>query len=265
LIELAVNADDFGFTTDVNDGIVAAHRNGILTSTTLMANGAAFDHAVALARKTPTLDIGCHLTLVGGPALTGGMLPGGVPELLWAIARGKIPLYDELAAQVRKIQDAGLRPTHLDTHKHTHVAPPVLRALSRVAREFQIPWVRRPFDFIRSPRSTFLTRMANKAMRSQAGYFARQFEGLRSTNYFIGFTLTGRLDARVMAEEIRRLPEGFTEFMVHPGYLREDLRRAHTRLKESRERELEALCSDEVKRAIAERAVVLRGFEEPGK
>ncbi len=62
---LIVNADDFGFTPDVNDGIVHAHREGILTATTLMANGAAFDHAVRLARETPTLDVGCHFVLVG--------------------------------------------------------------------------------------------------------------------------------------------------------------------------------------------------------
>ena len=63
---LVVNGDDFGFTPDVNEGIVEAHRHGILTSTTLMANGAAFDDAVRLASQNPTLDIGCHLVLIGG-------------------------------------------------------------------------------------------------------------------------------------------------------------------------------------------------------
>jgi len=67
-----VNADDFGFTPDVNQGIVEAHRRGILTATTLMANGAAFDDAVRLARETPALDIGCHLVLVGGASLATG-------------------------------------------------------------------------------------------------------------------------------------------------------------------------------------------------
>ena len=64
--QLVVNADDFGFTPDVNEGIVEAHRHGILTATTLMANGAAFEDAVRLARERPTLDIGCHLVLIGG-------------------------------------------------------------------------------------------------------------------------------------------------------------------------------------------------------
>ena len=63
---LAVNADDFGFTRDVNAGIIEGHRNGILTSTTLMANGVEFDDAVRLAREHPTLDIGVHFVLVSG-------------------------------------------------------------------------------------------------------------------------------------------------------------------------------------------------------
>ncbi len=72
-----VNADDFGFTPDVNAGIVEAHRRGILTATTLMANGDAFDDAVRLARETPTLDIGCHLVLIGGRSLVSGKtVPG---------------------------------------------------------------------------------------------------------------------------------------------------------------------------------------------
>ena len=85
---IIVNADDFGFTADVNEGIVAAHRRGILTATSLMANGEAFDDAVRLARETPTLDIGCHLVLIGGESLlTGQPLPASVPELLGALAR----------------------------------------------------------------------------------------------------------------------------------------------------------------------------------
>src|SRR5208283_3527101 len=99
---LVVNADDFGFTPDVNRGIVDAHRRGILTATTLMANGSAFDDAVRLARETPTLDIGAHLVLVGGRStLTGKPLPPTVAKLLVAMARREIRVYDELRAQVR--------------------------------------------------------------------------------------------------------------------------------------------------------------------
>ena len=106
---LVVNADDFGYTRDVNLGIIEAHTSGILTATTLMANGNAFEHAVALAKEHGRLDVGCHLVLVGGRSLIGGKapLPQSVPELLRSLAFRRIDPYDELRAQVDRIMDAG--------------------------------------------------------------------------------------------------------------------------------------------------------------
>lgn len=145
---LVVNADDFGFTPDVNEGIIEAHVRGILTATTLMANGAAFDDAVRRAQDAPALDIGCHLVLIGGASLlTGKPLPETPARLVSLLAAGRIRVYEELRAQVERILEAGIRPTHLDTHKHTHLAPPVLDAVTRLGEEFHIRWIRRPFDF----------------------------------------------------------------------------------------------------------------------
>jgi chitin disaccharide deacetylase len=234
-----VNADDFGFTRDVNQGIVEAHRDGILTSTTLMATGAAFDDAVRLAKENPTLDIGCHLVLVGESPF-----PPTVAKLLQAVALGRIRIYDEFAAQVRRILDAGLKPTHLDTHKHTHLLPPVLDAVARVSEEFEIPWVRH----------TLLMR----------GHFERVLRRhhCRSTDHFAGFRITGKFDAGVLAALIRALPEGSTEFMCHPGRCGPELRGAHTRLKESREQELRALTAPEVRAALTEANVQLAAFSQ---
>jgi predicted glycoside hydrolase/deacetylase ChbG (UPF0249 family) len=260
LIRLAVNADDFGYTRDVNDGIVEAHRNGILTSTTLMANGNAFDHAVGLARETPTLDVGCHLTLIEGEALTGGRLPGGFVELLKALASRKLNAYDEFAGQIRKIKAAGIEPTHLDTHKHTHLLPPVLEAVARVARVFGIKWVRRPFDFEPSGRPGPTRMLAALLMRTQWGRFETTLAGCSITDRFMGFALTGQIGPADLEQTLRRVPEGFTEFMCHPGYCREELLASHTRLRESRERELEALLSPAVRRVVEERGIILTGF-----
>src|SRR5207248_9409488 len=101
LKRLVVNADDFGFTADVNEGIVEAHRNGILTATTLMANGDAFDDAARRAAAVPALDVGCHFVLVGGRSLLPPYkpLPASVPELLAAIVSRQIRIRDELSAQ----------------------------------------------------------------------------------------------------------------------------------------------------------------------
>ena len=257
---LVVNADDFGFTRDVNRGIVEAHCNGILTATTLMATGAAFDDAVSLAREHPTLDIGVHLVLVGDPPF-----PPTVAQLIRAVALGRIRIYDELASQVRRILDAGLRPTHLDTHKHTHLLPPVLDAVARVSEECGIPWVRRPFDFPQTPDGISWTKRAtSKALTAVRGHFARVLSrhGCRSTDHFAGFQITGAYDAAELARLIASLPEGTTEFMCHPGVCTDELRSARTRLKESREMELRALTAPEVRAALERSGVQLVGYRD---
>jgi chitin disaccharide deacetylase len=236
---LITNADDFGFTRDVNEGIVHAHREGILTATTLMSTGAAFDHAVELARQNPELDIGVHLVLVGSPGF-----PPTVAALLKAVALRRIKVYDQLIAQVRKILGAGIRPTHLDSHKHTHLLPPVLDAVARISEEFQIPWVRRPL------------------LRSRLFHGVLRRHGCRTTDHFAGFRMTGRYDAAVLARLIRRLPEGTTEFMCHPGFCTAELQAARTRLKESRRQELDALTSPEVRGAIEGSNVTLARYRD---
>jgi len=232
----------------VNAGIVEAHRRGILTATTLMATGAAFDDAVRLARENPSLDIGCHLVLAGSPPF-----PPTVASLIQALFLKRIHVYEELRAQVEKILSAGLVPTHLDTHKHTHLLPPVLDAVARLAEEYKIPWVRRPFDF---PMQAAGVPWARRVVSHGLGFLRARFQrvlcahGCRSTDYFAGFQITGRYDAAELAALIEKLPEGSTEFMCHPGHCTAELRGAHTRLKESRAEELKALTSPEVKNVL---------------
>lgn len=253
---LIVNADDFGFTRDVNAGIVQAHREGILTATTLMGTGAAFDDAVRLARENPSLDIGCHLVLIGEPPF-----PQTVAKLIPAVMLGQIRIYDAFAAQVRRILDAGIQPTHLDTHKHTHLLPQVLDAVARISEEFRIPWVRRPFDFPTQPGGVG---WKNRLMRLRAGGFARTLakHGCRSTDWFSGFRMTGNYNADALAAVIRALPEGSTEFMCHPGLLGPELARAGTRLKQSRQEELAALTSPEVRAALEQSGVRLASYRD---
>jgi predicted glycoside hydrolase/deacetylase ChbG (UPF0249 family) len=264
LKRLIVNADDFGFTPDVNQGIVEAHRRGILTATTLMANGAAFDDGVRLARETPTLDIGCHLVLIGGESLiTGKPLPASVPQLLGALVRRRIRPYDELKAQVRKILDAGIRPTHLDTHKHTHLAPPVLDAVARLAEEFDIRWVRRPMDFpLNSIPVPPLKRLTSNALSLMRRHFHRVLtrHGCHTTDHFAGFQITGTFRTQELVALLNVLPEGTTELMTHPGFCTEALRQAKTRLKESRTHELEALTAPEVRRTLEENHIELLSY-----
>jgi predicted glycoside hydrolase/deacetylase ChbG (UPF0249 family) len=265
MTSLIVNADDFGFTRDVNAGIVEAHRGGILTATTLMANGDAFDDAVAHARANPSLDVGCHIVLVQGrsvldPART---LPPTLKHLIQALLRRELPVYEEAAAQVRKLMCAGIRPSHVDTHKHTHLLPPVLEAVACVAREFGIPWIRRPFDFGIDHRARVMKASFALGMRVLRPRFASALKGLRTTDHFTGFQLTGTLNRESLAETLGRLPEGLTEFMCHPGRLGPELRNAPTRLKESRELELAALLAPEIRHIIEQRGIRLVNYQLP--
>src|SRR5258707_9725647 len=130
---LIVNADDFGFTRGVNAGIVRAFKSGIVTSTTIMANGEAFEDAVSLAHANPGLGVGCHLAVVGGrpvaapseiPSLVdrNGVLPATLTRLVIKIARGYASGEDiarEFRAQVRRVVDSGIEITHVDSHKHS--------------------------------------------------------------------------------------------------------------------------------------------------
>ncbi len=154
--KLIVNADDFGLTAGVNRAIIETHTGGVVSSATLMANGAAFDGAVTAARSAPNLSVGCHVVLVDGTPVS----PPDAVDTLLAIrsaepdkfysslsafaARAMFGGFDrdqlvaEVTAQIRKIQSTGLQVTHVDTHKHAHIFPEILGALlrDRIAREF---------------------------------------------------------------------------------------------------------------------------------
>ena len=254
---LIINADDFGFTCDVNAGIIHAHREGVLTSTTLMATGDAFDDAVRLAHETPSLDIGCHLVLIQGHALTTGERFPETPReviqrMLQPGARSRVD--KELRAQIKKIVAAGIRPTHLDSHKHTHIVPAIFRIVVRLAQEFAIPYVRLPLD-----RTAPYGRMPCTILDP---YYRRMARGrnVRMTDHFLGFRLTGSLNENSLRAALATLQQGTTEFMCHPGFLGEELRGAATRLKESRVHELEALTSPRIREFMDATGVRLATF-----
>lgn len=254
---LVINADDFGFTRDVNAGIVEAHRNGVLTSTTLMATGDAFDDAVTLARETPSLDIGCHLVLVQGRSLVSGRsFPETPRALLAALFARRLNVYAELRAQIEKLLSAGIRLTHLDSHKHTHIVPAIFRQVVRLAHEFEIPYVRLPLDAT-VPLARAPCILASRYYRS----LARQ-TSVRMTDHFLGFRLTGSLTEKNFSTALASLPDGTTEFMCHPGRLGPELAQAPTRLKQSRVQELEALTSPRVRALIAASGIHLVGFRD---
>ena len=260
---LIVNADDFGYSRDINEGIVEGHRKGIVTAATLMPNGKAFEHAVELALGNPSLDVGCHFVLIGGDAVAppGRHLPSTWSGFIAALAKGHVRPYDELRAQLRRLMDAGIKPSHLDTHKHTHMLPAVLRALARLAAEHGIRWVRRPFDFPLDGTAGGLS--TSKKLVSRSLGFARSHlhgilhrHGCGTTDHFAG------LDGGVLSAALENLPPGDTELMCHPGFCGHELLASNSTLKQSRQRELEALLAPEARRLLSQRGIELISYRE---
>jgi hopanoid biosynthesis associated protein HpnK len=262
---LIVNADDLGLTVGVNDGIFDAHDHGILTSASLFASAPATSDAIRRARSRPSLGVGVHLALVDG---TPTLPPSRVPTLVeddgrfrrsWkpfivACLRGKVSLAEvelELTAQIERLRSAGVTLTHLDAHKHVHAYPPVFAIVARVAGRFGIPVVRVPYERwssksgdVRSHGTRRAQALLNAAMLPWArrDYRTAASHDLR-TPHFVGRIHTGILNADALAGIMRALRPGITELMVHPGYCDDELERTGTRLLESRQKELDLLCS----------------------
>jgi hopanoid biosynthesis associated protein HpnK len=281
---LIVNADDFGLTAGVNRAIVAGHRSGLITSATVMANARAFEEAVALAKAVPGLKTGCHVVMVDGapiaenlPTLTNGTprFRNSLKQFAVAAVRGQIAVEEiqrEAEAQIRRIQAAGLTVTHVDSHKHTHMFPHVLRPVMRAARACGIRTIRNPFEPLRSwPRGMVLGTPAlwlRSAGVMTFQMFASEFrralkeEDMASCDGTVGIAVTGKLDQKMLVRILQALPEGTWELVCHPGYSDDDLRAAGTRLTQSREIELAALTSAETKDALARQKIELISYAE---
>jgi chitin disaccharide deacetylase len=281
---LIINADDFGLTSGVNRAIAEGNRSGVITSATIMANAQASLAAMEMARAQPALKTGCHIVLIDGvplsanlPTLTNGTscFRRSLKQFALAAVRKQMAadeIQREAEAQIRKIQASGITLTHVDSHKHTHMFPHVLRPVLRAARACGIRAVRNPFEPLRSwPRSMVLgapglwLRSAGvMAFQMFAGEFRRvlQEEGMVSTDGTVGIAATGKLDQKMLLRILKALPEGTWELVCHPGYSDADLKAAGTRLTASREIELSALTSKETKEALGRQKIELISYAD---
>jgi predicted glycoside hydrolase/deacetylase ChbG (UPF0249 family) len=266
---LIVNADDFGLTPGVNRAIRELHQAGLLTSVTLIARALATEDAVKIGLGEPSLGVGCHVVLVDGepvlsqrneiPHLADPVdlrfkaTPGELIRMLygrWPLKADGLAREIELetAAQIRLLQNSGIRLTHIDTHKHTHMFPAVLRPVLRAAKAAGIRAVRNPFEPMWSVRATAgapWIRRAEVALlrRSLEARFKRIVaeEGFATPDGAIGILATGTLDKATLGKLLENMPEGTWELVTHPGYRDHALDEVKTRLRASREIEREAL------------------------
>ena len=289
---LIVNADDFGMTCGINRAIVEASQQGIVSSTTLMATARAFVDAVAVtARLCPRVSVGCHVILLDGtPVLpssqVASLLQHGsqngaiefrtqLTDFARAALTGRLDpaqVQAETEAQLGRIRQVGIVPTHMDCHKHAHMFPSVLQPLLRSAKNLGVRSVRNPFGrlfplpFNRIARNPNLWRRVAElgVLRTFADKFKREVEahGLSTTDGSVGIIDTGTLDLKSFLVILDHLPQGTWELVCHPGYNDAELDQVRTRLRQSRETELAVLTSPDAKAALQKRGIELISYHE---
>ena len=234
---LIVNADDFGLHPLINEGILESHQKGIVTSTSLLASGEAFDDAIMLAKETETLGVGIHICLVGGLApvcdpnevsslLVNGKFPETHTEFMKRLFTGKIngqELRKEIEAQFNKIMSTGVPITHIDGHQHMHVLPQVLPIVAEQMKRYGINKIRMPDE------SPFLCNGVRSIGRwigkvglttlTQQAYATSRDLGFSSPLYFWGMMNGGQLHEDALLGILSKVSNkhGVHEIMTHPG------------------------------------------------
>lgn len=250
-----------------------------------MAKGAAFAEAAQLAKTMPQLSVGCHVVLIDGePALDSDKVASlteaqrfrdGLKTFAARALSGRIDAAEvaaEAGAQIRKLQASGIPVSHVDTHKHTHLFPQILRPVLRAAKECGVRAIRNPFGPRLPLRSSQLlarpnlwTRFAEvNILRGFAGKFhaAVDREGFVTTDGTLGIEVTGSLDETLFRAIAQSIPDGTWEFVCHPGYNDADLQAAHTRLRESRETELRVLTLPGARELLSQDGVQLISYRD---
>ncbi len=267
--KLIVNADDFGLTHGVNRAVIQAHETGIVTSTTIMVNMPRFEEASRLALQHPSLGVGLHFNITQGepiaPAKTvrsllnaAGTLTGTSSTLAGRWLSGslrKSEVMVELRAQIEKALSAGLTLTHIDSHKHAHALPVVFEAILDAAGEYGIRAMRLPAEPLASAGRTAVLNVLSRGYKSR---MARK--GFKNADYVAGINRTGKWTRSWLIRLLEGLPHGITELLCHPGYSDVDLDGVETRLRASREVELELLTDREVVEEVERQGIELVSF-----
>jgi len=287
---LIVNADDLGWTRGVNRGIGEAHQNGIVTSTSLLANGEAFKDGVETAQDLPRLGVGVHLNLSDGkpvaPELNvksllnkAGEFSLGPEALLFRLTAKSLELNEvetEWDAQIEKVRGTGIHPTHLDGHKHVQMLPGLFAIALRLAKKHGIEAVRVAHE-ASSLRAALTAAGESSSVIVKQGVQARGLKllardaramaeraGVATADFFCGIAQTGALTKGGVQQLLASLPEGTTELMCHPGYADTDLQRTATRLQQSRQTELKILTDTGIRKSVATLGIRLINYSEIG-
>jgi hopanoid biosynthesis associated protein HpnK len=267
---LIINADDFGFSDDVNTAIIQAHEEGILTSTSLMVTGDAAQNAIALAKNHPHLAVGLHLVLVCGKSV---LPPAQIPHLVDSqgnfsdnptqaglnyqfnqATRAELRL--EIAAQLEKFRDSGLNLSHVDGHLHLHVHPVILNILTEFAAEFQIKFIRLPSEELtknlKIDRRNLLIKIVWSIVFGQLRNYGEgllKAHNIKFADRVYGLLQTGNMSEEYLLSLIPQIEAELVEIYAHPTSV-------NTKINNSGEIELAALLSERVREILS-----IKGFE----
>ena len=271
--QVIINADELGIDEPRNHGILEAHRKGIVTSATVLANSLQLETVAGWVRESPRLGVGVHLNLTEGTVVlshprTLADRQGrffGKAETRRRLMEGRMDaeeIQGEFDLQIRRVRDAGIEPTHLDSQDHIHLYPGVMSALCWAAKRHGIDRVRLPREPVPAP-GTLSSRVYWEMIRYQ-GLVSRAAEilaaeGIRTTEHFRGIALTGGIHFDRFLDVLARLPEGTTEVMVHPGQ-REPGGKSFS--SEDRQKELNILTDPETRKAVDGYGIELISFRE---
>jgi chitin disaccharide deacetylase len=280
--QLVVNADDLGMTPGVNRAIVEAHRNGIVTSVSLLANGAAFEDAVAALRQCPRLSVGLHVNLTegkpAGPAAKplvdhSGCFhsPGALAIRLSVGAITMSDLEAEISAQAQRATRAGITLSHFDSHHNIHLHPRAASALASVAERMNVPWIRFRGQRPVLPwmlREAGLLRLRDHARHLVAMLGARATasseDGRHPPRWIVGAPqLLSASPRQLFGALVRSFEEGITEWVCHPGYADNDLRAIlPAAAAERREVELRVLTDPECRATLKAAGIELTSYAQ---
>jgi predicted glycoside hydrolase/deacetylase ChbG (UPF0249 family) len=280
---VVINADDFGLSDAINEGILSAHEKGCLTSASLMANGPVFEKAVEIAMGSPDLGVGVHVNFIRGKPISKlksvdrlvderGLFPGTVSSVMRRLTRDPIALdqaESECSAQVERLIKAGIVPTHMDSEKHLHMYPPLFRRLINVARCHGIKWIRIVEENGRLWSLNATAKQMGKALLLR--YFARKCRrkaneaGLLCADFFYGVLHAGHMGKDVYQEIIGKTGPGVTEIVSHPGF--DDNGRISPDfgpyfISEKRQYELDALLDGSLTHELRIQQITLTNFEK---
>lgn len=277
--KVIINADDFGLVQGVNEGIVKAHQEGILTSATLMANMPGFEEAVVLAIANPKLGVGVHLNILRGQPVSPGQnvksllskelhfIPS-VSSLLRRIVWKRINFDEverEFRAQVEKVLGSGIEPSHIDSEKHIHLIRPLFRIVLKLAKEYKIDKVRFIREYCISPRPAQMFKSIFISLSSTSMKKRMVEEEVRSPDNFYGVCDSGLITKAKLQKALRGAKEGVTEIMVHPGFITQEMIELEKQIgpyyiNAFREKELNALLDEKLPKVIDDLGIQLINF-----